>query len=394
MPHIFISYAKKDTKSLALQLADALNALEGVTAWVDVQGITYGDEWETLIQRQIARCDYMVLLYSPDINRHIDDESQTESYVIKEIRYAQMRGKPIIPIMAQQTHPPMGLISIQYIDYANEGISSVELVNRLCRRMNITPVQKHPPTKPKIILPQPFDWCYIPAGKVTLVPDAVDSEIYIKQNTIVDVPAFWMAKYPVTNAQYSQFMQDKGYETDTWWTSKGILARNENKWTQPRFWYDPKFNGEQYPVVGVSWYEAVAFCRWLSHKTNSKIVLPSDAQWQRAAQGDNSRLFPWGNRWIPEWLNHSMYPTTPVTYYEGKGNSPFGVVDMAGNILEWCLTIYQTGDANLDSDEARVLRGGIWFYETHDGFEVTFRGSSINISESIPRGFRVACLID
>ena len=195
MTHIFISYAKKDTKSLAMDLADKLNTIEGVSAWVDVEGIDYGDEWETLIQRQIARCDYMVVLYSPDINRHIDDESQTESYVIKEIRYAQMRKKPIIPVMVQQTHPPMGLISIQYIDYANEGISSAELVNRLCKRMKINVVSQVDsipvapmtspqitiPPKPKIILPQPFDWCYIPAGKVSFSQkDGYDNNFYAK----------------------------------------------------------------------------------------------------------------------------------------------------------------------------------------------------------------------
>ena len=174
MTHIFISYSKKDTKSLAIDLANQFNVLEDVTAWVDVEGIDYGDEWETLIQRQIICCDYMVVLYSPDINRHIDDESQTESYVIKEIRYAQMRKKLIIPVMAQETHPPMGLISIQYIDYSQEGISSSELVNRLCKRMKITSTPKVSvapiivtPPKPKIILSQPFDWCYVPAGKVT-----------------------------------------------------------------------------------------------------------------------------------------------------------------------------------------------------------------------------------
>jgi formylglycine-generating enzyme required for sulfatase activity len=422
MPHIFISYSKKDTKSLALDLANQFNALEGVTAWVDVEGIDYGDEWETLIQRQIIRCDYMVVLYSPDINRHIDDESQTESYVLKEIRYAQIRKKPILPVMAQYTDPPMSLISIQYIEYEKEGITSDELVKRLCKRMKIIPTPKAgavsvasskpqiaTPLKPKIILPQPFDWCYIPAGKVTLTPDAIDNNIYIKQNTILNVPAFWIAKYPITNAQYREFILDKGYPSDNYWTQSGINARNKNGWTKPRYWGNSKWNQLDYPVIGISWYEAIAFCNWLSRKIDNNIILPSDSMWQHAAQGDDNRQYPWGNLWNPSFCNNNVNDndmkkvtpshrneTTPVYMYEGKGNSPFGVVDMAGNTWDICSSQYR--DINsIDGDSSIIIRGGSWNHLQQNKFKTTYREELIvnwdnHRNEFI--GFRIACQID
>jgi formylglycine-generating enzyme required for sulfatase activity len=118
--------------------------------------------------------------------------------------------------------------------------------------------------------------------------------------------------------------------------------------------------------VGISWHEAVAFCLWLSDVTGEKIMLPTEDQWQYAAQSDDGREFPWGNEWDCERCNNSVEPcnsssTTQVTLYEGRGDSPFGVVDMVGNVWEWCLTDYDNGANNVDSTpEGRVLRGGSW----------------------------------
>ncbi|MEZ4672357.1 MAG: toll/interleukin-1 receptor domain-containing protein [Anaerolineae bacterium] len=90
MTHIFISYAKKDTRELALALNQALNAISGVTAWVD-QSLRAGKSWDLQIQSEIDRCDYMIVLYSPDINRHKNGEE--ESYVLTEIAYAKYTAK-------------------------------------------------------------------------------------------------------------------------------------------------------------------------------------------------------------------------------------------------------------------------------------------------------------
>ena len=249
--------------------------------------------------------------------------------------------------------------------------------------------------KPKTVLPAPFDWCYIPQGDVKLTTDAYDADIYIKKDTILNVPAFWMAKYPVTNAQFAEFIKAGGYQTDKWWTKAGIAQRNSDKWTQSRYWDNKKRNGAEYPVVGVSWYEAVAYCNWLSEKTGEKIMLPNDAQWQRAAQGDDGRVYPWGKDWNGDLCNNSVKPhdsnnTTPVQKYEGKGNSPFDVVDMAGNVWEWCMTAYKTGSNDMDGTDVRMLRGGSWLGTDSSWFRVSFRSGNAPNGRDYVRGFRFA----
>ena len=136
MPHIFISYAKKDTRELALALADAFNALSGYTAWVD-RSLRAGKSWETQIQTEIDRCDVFIVLYSPDLNRH--KQGAEESYVLTEIAYAHYTvKKPIIPVMAQKTDPPITLARMHYIDYTLPGLKLSDLVDALCDEMGTT----------------------------------------------------------------------------------------------------------------------------------------------------------------------------------------------------------------------------------------------------------------
>jgi formylglycine-generating enzyme required for sulfatase activity len=212
------------------------------------------------------------------------------------------------------------------------------------------------------LLPAPFAWVEIPGGRGTMATD--------ESGVTLSIPTerYWMGKYPVTNAQYAKFIDAGGYKQNRWWTALGWQTCQKEKWTQPRFWTDAKWNSadQPQPVVGVSWYEAVAFCQWLSEATGEKIMLPTEAQWQYAAQGGDGRVYPWGNKWEAARCNHNVGgqgigKTTPVRQYEGKGDSHFGVVDMAGNVWEWCLTDYDKRTDDMHSAARfRVLRGGSW----------------------------------
>lgn len=235
-------------------------------------------------------------------------------------------------------------------------------------------------------LPAPFAWIAIP-GK-----------------------GYNIAKYPITNAQYAKFMEAGGYQQRQWWTDAGWDAKlqgltldwstgagvaTDTPWTEPRFWNDPAWNGSEQPVVGVSWYEAMAFCQWLSQATGTNIALPTEDQWQYAAQGDDERKYPWGNEWDCTRCNNSVKPcestgTTPVRQYEGRGDSPFGVVDMVGNVWEWCLTEFdnQSND-DLTNTNSRTIKGGGWFFFTKADCRCNFRYSDLPFGWYNFRGFRI-----
>jgi formylglycine-generating enzyme required for sulfatase activity len=244
-------------------------------------------------------------------------------------------------------------------------------------------VQQKPATKPQTVLtptrptslsllPAPFDWI----------------EISKKDYSI--------AKYPITNAQFAKFIEAGGYKNKQWWTQAGWQQREKDNWTEPRYWGDSKWNGAEQPVVGVSWYESVAFCLWLSETTGEKIMLPTEDQWQYAAQGDDGRTYPWGNDWDCKRCNNSVKPcdsnvTTPVKQYEGKGNSPFGVVDIAGNVWEWCLTDYNNKTNDINSDATlRVLRGGSWLDVGSVSFRCDYRDWFLPINWLDFGGFRLS----
>ncbi len=210
-----------------------------------------------------------------------------------------------------------------------------------------------------LLMPHPFAWIDIPAGTATI--DYIAG--YIQGKTVFDVPAFQIGKYPVTNAQYRLFVEAGGYADDQWWTQTGLSERQKGGWKQPLFWDKPDWTGNNQPVTGVSWYEAVAFCRWISAVTGENIKLPSQPAWVRAAQGDDGRVYPWGNEWDKTRCNNNdlkIKKTTPVTQFEGLGDSPFGVVDMAGNVSEWCSTNWMTGSDDPEGAEVRVFAGASW----------------------------------
>ncbi len=137
--HIFISYAKIDSRDLALQLRTNIAALPGVTAWMD-ESLEPASSWAAQIQREIDRCDAMLVLVSPDVNREETDVISA-SFVLREIDYAQQLRKPIIPVMALTTRMPVQIAGIQYIDLTRNREAGVERLMRTIRQRAGLPVE-------------------------------------------------------------------------------------------------------------------------------------------------------------------------------------------------------------------------------------------------------------
>ncbi|MBI5116992.1 SUMF1/EgtB/PvdO family nonheme iron enzyme [Candidatus Poribacteria bacterium] len=171
------------------------------------------------------------------------------------------------------------------------------------------------------------------------------------------IKPFEMAKYPVTNQWYEEFIKANGYKEKEFWTPKGWEWLNEGECQEPFYWHDRAWKCPNSPVVGVSWYEAEAFCRWLTaRKDGCSYRLPTEQEWQAAAAGKEGREYPWKGRWRKNCCNtdESGIGKTSAVGIFAKGTTPEGVADLAGNVWEWT-------DSWYDKDkDAKVLRGGSW----------------------------------
>jgi len=171
----------------------------------------------------------------------------------------------------------------------------------------------------------------------------------------VFIPAFELGLSPVTNNEYFIFAWSTGYR-------------------MPRYWHGFKYaeSLKEHPVVGVSQVDALAYCQWLSDQTGSTYRLPTESEWERAARGDDERIYPWGDRfenWRCNTQEGGKRVTTPVGAYTPGGDSPFGVLDMSGNVWEWTNSVllpypYNAldGREEVTPESHCVLRGGAWYY--------------------------------
>jgi formylglycine-generating enzyme required for sulfatase activity len=214
-----------------------------------------------------------------------------------------------------------------------------------------------------------IDWVAIKAGPFVMGEGA---ELFTC--TLIN-EAYRISRYLVTVAQYRCFVHARGYDQKRYWSDAGWRWRSEDKVTGPEQYGEP-FDLDNHPQVGVSWYEATAFCRWLSEVLEQEITLPSEAQWERAARFTDGRVYPWNGDFSPERCNMSetgIGATSAVGLFP-SGAAQEGAVDMSGNVWEWCSTkwrenykTYETQvDDGLAGDATRVVRGGSWGYDGHD----------------------------
>lgn len=230
--------------------------------------------------------------------------------------------------------------------------------------------ERRHPLEPELVL--------IPAGKfwmgtdrIALEPAGVKWDSWFEREAPyhqVYLPAYAIGKYPVTNAEFIRFIEDGGYGNSNYWTKAGWRAKEIRGWTQP-YWERDEFNDPSQPMVGVSWYEVVAYCNWLAAKVGKPYHLPTEAEWEKAARGTDGRLWPWGNKWDPDRCNtreRGLHRMTPVGTFP-EGASPYGCLDMVGNAWEWTSSQfkkypYEPADGResleAEDDVLRVVRGG------------------------------------
>jgi iron(II)-dependent oxidoreductase len=274
------------------------------------------------------------------------------------------------------------------------------------------PVLRAPAPPPAVPVTGPAE-ILVPGGPFTMGTDtepwALDNE---RPAHAVDVGAFWIDTFPVTNGQYARFCDDGGYDDPRWWSREGWAHRTSAGLTAPQFWvrddglwWRTRFGVQEpvpaaEPVQHVCWYEADAYARWSGRR------LPSEAEWEKAARHDpasgRSRRYPWGDADPgPDHANlgqRHLQPAPVGAYPDGA--SPLGVQQLIGDVWEWTSSAFSgyAGFAAFPYREYsevffgpshRVLRGGSWATDRL-ACRGTFRNWDYPVRRQIFAGFRTA----
>jgi formylglycine-generating enzyme required for sulfatase activity len=256
----------------------------------------------------------------------------------------------------------------------------------------------------RVAPPIDFDWVPIPAGKFLMGSDkqkdslAYDDELPQHE---VNLSTYRMARYPVTVAQFAQFVKATGYQTtaekqgSAWgWTGSNYEEIKGADWAHPRGPESDVKQKAEHPVTCVSWLDANEFCRWATSVLRAagqtvEVRLPTEAEWEKAARGTDGRIYPWGNE-APDKarcnFNMDVGDTTPVGSYP-TGKSPYGVLEMAGNVWEWTSSLW---GQNLEKPDFGYP------YDPHDGREdqaaggrrVVRGGSFVNSRSDVRSAYR------
>jgi len=454
MGHIFISYSHKDT-TYAHGFADNLQNM-GFDVWID-ERLDYGSTWPQEIQKQLDSCTAFIVIMT---TRSFESE-----WVQNELNRAKRLGKPIYPLLLEGGGPWLSVESTQFADVRNGSFPDEKFYTNLERvvprtaggtspQTTIQPaptrataatsrklslpvfagvgvlalivlgviyfsgnrpssVTPTPESKPSSLIPvevivtesteeslpteiiPPTDaplateitdangmtMMLVSMGEYVMGSDNSDSDAGPAHSVRLD--AYYIDKYEVTNASYAKCVD------------AGACAppRELGSSTHTDYYGNSEF--DNYPVVNVDWYMAGAYCSWRGES------LPTEAQWEIAARGENGFIYPWGNSFecrngnfddetrVDEFVvsggpNCDGYEdTAPVGSYL-NGRSPFGLFDMAGNVWEWVSDSYLEDYYATLGDNAsnprgpsggqyQVVRGGSW-------------GSNTDVTQTIYRG--------
>ena len=334
-PYIFVSYAHKDAAAVYPEITQLHE--QGFRIWYD-EGIDPGNEWPEEIGAALIKASYFIVFISPNAGR--------SENVRNEIHLALDEQIPFLAVHLQETDLPVGLkLRIGSRQALLLWRTSRDSYNRKIERALPAILRRLPSEGKRYSKKGGVEVIQIPAGEFLMGDDDQSGN---KRHTVY-LDAYTIGKTPVTVGQFKAYCADCGIDF--------------SKFMRPSWgWID------DHPMVNVNWQEARDFCKWAGGE------LPTEAQWEKAARGTDGLKYPWGNDWDGsrlQWSSDgnagSAKTTAPVTA-RPSGASPYGCLDMAGNVWQWCSDWYAPiADGRADrnptgpgSGSLRVLRGGSW----------------------------------
>ncbi len=373
---LFISYSRhdRDPRRAIFPHADVkiVNKLIGFLSdcgydiWIDSAALKGAQNWESEIAQAIRASNAILCFGSP--------RWRASEYCSKELQIALAHGKPVLPVLLEHDPELPGVFrERQFVDFT-QGIGLRALGKFVA---GLRQVEAQSADIVKNILGTPFEWVEVSAGEVELVDlqgkSLTDFPCNGPAGGVRAVTPFAISKYPITVEQFEVFIErSDGYDDARWWD----FSRRAQEWrlgegAKPQ---SPAYHGVNLPRTNVAWYDAVAFCRWLSATSGEDVRLPTEAEWQWSAQGSDGRAYPWGIYFEQKRCNYiEIAPQSETDYAPSAvdqypvGSSPFGVMDMCGNVWEWTRTGLKCGlpsaalssEVNtLDADVPRMMRGG------------------------------------
>ena len=393
---VFLCHAKEDkpaVRDLYRKLAG-----DGFQPWLDEEDLLPGEKWAPAIRKAVRECDVVLVCLST--------RSTRQGFVQKEIAFALDAADEhpegtiyLIPLRLEECDVPDRLREWHWADLRDDA-GYERLVRSLRKRaadLGPAPAGSDAPHRvvdPLPLAPRQPAWpppsghaigdtiinptdgaslLWVPAGEFLMGSNDGYPDEAPQRSVTLD--GYWSYTTPVTAAQYHRFCK------------AAVRQMPEpSSWG----WED------DHPVVSVSWNDARAYCEWAG------VALPTEAQWEKAARGTDGRAYPWGNEWDPAMcanaVGRTMGGTTPVGRYP-DGASPYGCLDVAGNVWEWCADWFakahypQSPERNPtgpSSGVSRVLRGGSWSFDNSHYFRCAYRNHYDPDNRYSDFGFRAA----
>ncbi len=343
MSDIFISYASQDRPRIG-RLVGVLEARGWSVFWDTT--LLPGETWRRKITTELNAARCVIVLWS---------ESSVDSHWVEQEADEGQRRRILVPAMIDRVTIPLGFRTLQTADLVGwDGAAGHHQLGKMLRAIEIhVPLAAKTPTARKETL------VAIPAGRFWMGaqktdkngrnydPEALDEESPVHE---VDLPVFRIARFPVTVREFARFVDAGGYQAEKHWSAGGFGVANE-----PDNWVDQQKN-PPWPVVGVSWFEASAYCAWAG------LRLPTEVQWERVARGPGSARYPWGDQ-PPLDESRANYeakighPTAEGQYPNGR--SVEGIDDLLGNVWEWCNSGENPSEGKT-GEHKMIVRGGSW----------------------------------
>lgn len=353
--YVFISYARPDVE-MAIKVEDFFMEA-GIQVFRDQSTIRSGSAWDLMIEKALRKADYMILLLSKA-------SMPERREVYREWFYFDQKKKPIIPLLLENCDLHSRMYMYNYVDIRKNPLSGFQRI--LSDLADESHFLIDDITFQERINEYDIKQVWVPPGKF-LMGSNPSQDHYSQSHeqpahSVKITSGFWLDMHPVTNEAYRYFIEQGGYASQALW-HPDAWEYIENGELMPAE-LDAKFNAPQQPCVGVCWYEADAYARWRGGR------LPTEAEWEYAARGQESLIFPWGNQYDSNRLNcnGSNNSTTIIGSYE-NGKSWVGALDLLGNVWEWVHDWYDINYYKNSPSEnpqgplegsTHLLRGASW----------------------------------